>query len=70
MSAWDGSYKAPKGSLRVIGEDTFSWPHEEYWIGDFDDADNAAKAVKKELESKAFITIFDSEGKVFSTIGA
>lgn len=37
MSDWDRANKAPKDKFRVIGTDTFSWPHENYWVGDYAD---------------------------------
>ena len=43
---WDGSYKAPANQFRVIGVDTFPWPPEEYFLGDFIDLE-AAKVKKK-----------------------
>ncbi len=63
---WDGGYKAPKGLFRVIGEDTFPTPHEEYFVGDYEDLESAKDAVKEEDGPMTCVTVFDDHGQELS----
>ena len=64
MTTWNGSNKAPKNRFRVIGSDTFPWPHEDYWIGDVADLSQAKELAKAEARSMNSILVFDEAGKV------
>ena len=55
--------KAPKGKFRVVAEDTFPWPPEEYLVGDFSTLKQAKKAADKERGPFSVAAIFDEIGK-------
>jgi len=64
MAQWDGSNKAPKGQYRMIGTDTFSWPHEDYWIGDFASLPGAKEYASSHSESRNSVAVYDENGKL------
>jgi hypothetical protein len=55
--------KAPKGSFRVIGKDTFPLPPEEYLVGDFPDLASAMKMSQEVLNRPMYeVYIYDDTG--------
>jgi hypothetical protein len=62
MAQWDGSNKAPKGQYRMIGTDTFPWPHEDYWIGDFASLPEAKELANTRSESMNVVAVYDENG--------
>ena len=56
----------PTGRYRVIGIDTFPWPHEEYFIGVYPDLGSAKAAAQKERQSMTAIDIYDDSGKLIA----
>lgn len=64
MAQWNGSNKAPKGQYRVIGTDTFSWPHEDYWIADCATLPQAKELASSRSESMNDVAVYDENGKL------
>jgi hypothetical protein len=63
MADWDGIEKAPNGLYRVIGTDTFSWPHEDYWIGGCAGLPEAEKLASSHMGAMNSAAIYDDNGK-------
>jgi hypothetical protein len=67
MAEWNQSKNAPKGKYRVIGTDSFPWPHEDYWIGDSAGFPQAKKLASSHVKEMNSVAIYDEIGKlVFS----
>jgi hypothetical protein len=64
---WDGSYKAPKENFRVIGEDKFRMPPQEYFVGDFPDLDAAKIAAKEQAGPMNPAYVYDDSEKLIET---
>lgn len=60
---WDGKRAAPKGQFRVIGEDEFEMPPEEYWVGDYAAFDEAKDAARREAGEMNSVMVYDEAGK-------
>ena len=63
---WDGEYRAPAGTFRVIAMDEFDEPPEEYWVGDFATLPEAQEAAGEEGADEEMTTtlIYDEYGNV------
>jgi hypothetical protein len=61
--AWDGSYKAPKKKFRVIGEDKFRMPPQEYFVGDFPDLETGKDAAKEQAGPMNPAYVYDDGGE-------
>jgi len=55
--------KAPKGKFRVIGNDHFPFPNEEWHEGDFDTLEEAKAHTSSEAQALTSFDIHDDRGK-------
>jgi len=69
MAEWEGSNNAPTGRYRVIGTDTFSWPHDDYWVGDYADLLRAKELGKSNAQPMNPVAVYDEGGKRIFTAG-
>ena len=65
---WDGSHKAPEGMIRVIGEDLFSIPPTEFWIGDFSDESTATDKPLRDSGDFLMIYLYSDQGKCLAFV--
>jgi hypothetical protein len=69
MAERDRSNHAPKGKYRVVGTDSFSWPHDDYWVGDCADLPHARKLANSHVQAMTPATVYDENGKLLFTAG-
>ena len=63
-------YSAPKNQYRVIGIDSFNFPFEEYWVGDFKDLESAQAAALQEAGPMNPVVIYDHHGNVIDKVAS
>ncbi len=54
----------PAGHFRVIGCDTFPWPPEDYYVGDYPDFESAMAAAQQERQDMTTVSIYDDRGRL------
>jgi hypothetical protein len=58
-----------EGQFRVIGTDTFSWPHEDYWVGDYSDLLHAKELAHSRAQGMSPLAVYDEDGKLLFISG-
>lgn len=57
-------HAAPSGQFRVIACDTFEGPFADYFVGEFNDLQDAIRAAKGELSAMVAVYVYDDQGIV------
>ena len=55
-------YAAPGGKFRLIGDDKFVWPPEEYVIGDYDHKEQAFEEADNRRQPGTIVRVYKDKG--------